>query len=451
MVSSLPASVLARYANARIPRYTSYPTAPHFSPAVGEADYRSWLESLPATKASLYLHVPFCRAMCWYCGCHTTVAAREAPVTRYVSALRKELRLVAGIAAQSLTVSHIHFGGGTPTLMAPDQMRYVMTDLFDLYAIGEGAEVAIEVDPRTLSAEMARTLGECGFNRASIGVQSFDADVQKVINRVQSFEETATAVGRLRASGIRQINFDLIYGLPHQSLPSCLETVERSLQLRPERLAVFGYAHVPSFKPHQRKIDETALPSSESRLEHSRAIAAALIAAGYVEVGFDHFALPGDPLAEAVATGSLHRNFQGYTTDSADVLIGFGASAIGRTPDGFVQNEVRIPAYERAVGDGRLPIARGYRFAGEDRMRAAIIERLMCDRSVDVGAICRSFGASPRELLESDALRRVAIDGLAAIEGERVWVQPHARSFLRSVAAAFDEHLTGAERYSRAV
>ena len=448
----LSAELLARYADARIPRYTSYPTAPHFSSEVGESDYRHWLASLPATDASLYLHIPFCRAMCWYCGCHTTVAAREAPVLRYLDSLRKEIALVARYSRDLLSIRHVHLGGGTPTLVPPNQMRSVMHDLRTRFGIAETAEIAVEIDPRVLMSQMAATLGSCGFNRASVGVQSFDPAVQQAINRVQSFEVTETAVRLLRSNGVARINFDLVYGLPNQSLQSCLETVEQALLLRPDRLAVFGYAHVPSFKPHQRKIDGSSLPDSELRFAQSRAIAGALVRAGYGEIGLDHFALPGDPLAEAAASGRLHRNFQGYTTDAAEVLIGLGASAIGRMPQGFVQNEVRIAEYRRLINESRLPTARGYRFAGEDRLRAAIIERLMCDHRVDLGAVCQGFGADPAKLLAATPLKPLIADGLVERQGTSLSVAHHARPLVRSIAAAFDAHLSSTgNRHSRAV
>lgn len=448
----LSPELLSRYADARVPRYTSYPTAPNFSGNVGEADYRAWLASLPPANASLYLHVPFCRAMCWYCGCHTTVSAREAPVERYVASLKQEIKLVARHATGPLTVSHIHFGGGSPTLMSADQMRSIMRDLRQRFTVAEDAEIAIEIDPRTLATDMAETLGESGFNRASLGVQSFDLDVQSAINRVQSFEETQVAVRLLRTNGIQHINFDLIYGLPHQTLLSCLDSVQQALALRPGRFAVFGYAHVPAIKPHQRKISSDALPDSEARLAQSRAIAEALVEAGYVEIGLDHFALPDDPLAEAAAAGRLHRNFQGYTTDDADVLVGLGASSIGRLPQGFIQNEVRIPHYQRHVAEGRLPVARGYRFAGDDRLRGEVIERLMCDHRVDLGTVCRRFGADPAALLAATSLQPLIADGLVDHEGTRISVKPHARPLVRSIAAAFDAHLLGSgDRHSRAV
>ena len=452
MTDTLSPELLSRYADARMPRYTSYPTAPNFSNEVDEADYRSWLASLTPGTASLYVHIPFCRAMCWYCGCHTTVASREAPVARYLESLAKEIGLVSRYVRGLRTISHVHFGGGTPTMMSPAQMRSIMGELRTRFSFEDDAEVAIEIDPRTLSEEMAQTLGECGFNRASFGVQSFDLRVQRAINRVQSFEQTQAAMRLLRANGITRINFDLIYGLPNQSLQSCLDTVEQAVVLRPDRLAVFGYAHVPAFKPHQRKIDEAALPDSDARFTHSRAIADALVRAGYVEIGLDHFALPDDPLAKAAEEGRLHRNFQGYTTDEAEVLIGLGASSIGRMPQGYVQNETRIPVYQRIVNEGRLPVARGYRFAGEDRLRGAVIERLMCDNRVDVEQICKEFGSDPARLLGSARLGPLIADGLIEKHDAEISVKPHARPLVRSIAAAFDTHLAAtADRFSRAV
>jgi oxygen-independent coproporphyrinogen-3 oxidase len=452
MTEILSPDLLARYGDARIPRYTSYPTAPHFSAQVGEADYRCWLASLTAAEASLYLHIPFCRAMCWYCGCHTTVAARESYILRYLDCLRHEIELVARYTRGLLTIRHLHFGGGTPTMMPAEQLLSIMQDLRTHFTIADEAEIAIEIDPRVLTSEMAAAIGQSGFNRASLGIQSFDLAVQQAINRVQSLEVTRSAVSLLRTNGVRQINFDLVYGLPHQTLRSCLETVEQALELRPDRFAVFGYAHVPSFKPHQRKIDGSVLPDSELRFAQSRAIAEALVHAGYAEIGLDHFALRSDALARAAADGRLHRNFQGYTTDDAEVLIGLGASSIGRMPEGFVQNEVRIPEYQRLVRECRLPIARGYRFAGDDKLRGAIIERLMCDHRVNLGALCRSFGRDPAELLGAARLDALIADGLVEKDGEHICVKSHARPLVRSIAAAFDAHLSGeANRHSRAI
>jgi oxygen-independent coproporphyrinogen-3 oxidase len=451
MADRLSSEVFARYADTPVPRYTSYPTAPHFTTAIGENQYLSWLQSLPATKASFYLHVPFCRAMCWYCGCHTTVARREEPMVRYLDHLDREIELVSDQIRGPLEVSHMHFGGGTPTLMPVDRLEFTMRLLRSRFAFTDDAEVAIEIDPRTLSTGMAESLGSCGFNRASLGVQSFDPVVQASINRVQTFQETETAVQSLRANGVCQINFDLIYGLPNQTVHSCMETAELALALRPDRLAVFGYAHVPSFKAHQRKIGSDTLPDSEQRLAQSTAIAETLSAAGYVQIGLDHFALPGDPLALAAASGRLRRNFQGYTTDTADVLIGFGVSSIGQMPQGFVQNAVRIPDYLRAVREGRLPIAKGYAFAGEDCLRGAIIERLMCDYRVDLASVCLQFESEPEAILRGSDLDSLVSDGLVERDGWSISIPPRARPLVRFIAAAFDMHLSRGGTHSRAV
>ena len=390
--------------------------------------------------------------MCWYCGCHTTVAAREAPVLRYLDCLQKEIGLIARYTRNRLSIRHVHFGGGTPTMIPAAQMASLMHVIRDHFSIAEGAEIAIEIDPRVLSPEMSASLGSCGFNRASLGVQSFDPTVQRAINRAQSFELTEAAVRMLRGDGVARLNFDLVYGLPNQSLKSCLATVQQAISLRPDRLAVFGYAHVPSFKPHQQKINETALPDSEMRFLQSRAIAEALVDAGYIEIGLDHFALPEDPLATAATMGRMRRNFQGYSTDEAEVLIGLGASAIGRMPEGFVQNEVRISEYQKQVRECRLPIARGYCFVGEDRLRGAIIERLMCDHRVDLGTICQAFGTNPAGLLERISLEPLITDGLIEREGTQISVLSHARPLVRSIAATFDAYLSrSGDWHSRAI
>lgn len=433
---------LELYASCQVPRYTSYPTAPHFSPAVDEPTYRAWLASLPAdSDLSLYLHVPFCRSMCWYCGCHTTVTARPEPVSRYLAALTREMALVAEAMPEMMTTRHVHFGGGSPTLMAPAEFLALMTAIRSHFATAGEAEIAIEIDPRTLEEGMIAALAEAGVNRASIGVQSFDPLVQRAINRIQSFETTAAAVDGLRRRGIGGINFDLIYGLPGQTVGSCLETVDLALSLRPDRFAIFGYAHVPGFKVHQRKIDEAALPGSSLRLEQSRMIAEALVEAGYRQVGLDHFARPNDRLALAADSGGLHRNFQGYTIDSCEVLIGLGASAIGRLPAGYVQNAVRIPDYQQRAMAGQLPVVRGFALGPDDRVRAAAIERLMCDNEVDLDAVCAPFGADPGLLADEARLAPLLADGLIEREGNRITIRPDARILVRTVAAAFDAHL----------
>lgn len=444
----------ARYGEDRLPRYTSYPTAPQFSDAVGEAAYGQWLASLPTgATASLYLHVPFCRSMCWYCGCHTAITQRAAPIIDYLAVMRREIELVTDRLTSPLAVRHVHFGGGTPTIMEPSSLLDLVALMRQRFAIDESAEIAIEIDPRTLTKAMTKALGVAGVTRASLGVQSFDPVVQRAINRIQSFEQTARATEGLREAGIRGVNFDLIYGLPHQTVESCMDTVRQSIGLRPERLSVFGYAHVPSFKKHQRKIDEAVLPDGEARYAQAEAIAEALMNAGYRRIGLDHYALPDDSMVQAQGDGVLHRNFQGYTTDPSDVLIGFGASAIGRLNQGYAQNDVVPGRYAERIQRGELATAKGYALTADDRLRADLIERVMCDFRVDVGQICRQHETAPETILQAiPKLRVLQDDGIVCLDGDVVSVNDDARFLVRSVASAFDAYLGASGRtHSRAV
>lgn len=446
--------IFARYADRPLPRYTSYPTAPHFKPSADEASYRMRLASLPEEeRVSIYVHVPFCRAMCWYCGCHTSITARDAPIDRYMEALHAELEIVADTIPHRLEVRHLHFGGGTPTLMGPVHFLRFMAGVRSRFDLADDAEVAIEIDPRTLTAEMIDALALGGVTRASLGVQSFDPVVQRAINRVQSEAQTALAVRRLRHAGIRGINFDLIYGLPHQDLRSCIATVETAVAMAPDRLAVFGYAHVPSFKLHQRKIREEALPDSRERHAQAGAIAGALCAAGYRQIGLDHFARPHDELAVAARNRRLHRNFQGYTTDPCQTLIGLGASSIGRLPQGYVQNVPLAGDYQRRLAERRLPVTRACDLSAEDRLRAAVIERIMCDYEVDLDDVCRRFGSDAEGLIRSaPALDELIADGIVRRDDHRIEVPQEARPLVRVLAAAFDQYLgQGQARHSRAV
>lgn len=448
-------SDLARqYGQDRLPRYTSYPTAPHFSPAISGNDYGRWLKSVPVDRpASIYVHVPFCRSMCWYCGCHTSITKHDAPITHYAAGLRTEAHLVAEAIGQRLPISHIHFGGGTPTIMTPETFAYLVEALRYSFHVLPDAEVAVEIDPRTLTEPMAEVLGDCGINRVSLGVQSFDPVVQRTINRLQSFEQTAASVELLRRVGIDRINFDLLYGLPYQTVDSCLSTVAKCVEIRPNRFSVFGYAHIPSFKKHQRKIAEDSLPDSIERHRQSEAIANALTEAGYLRIGLDHFALPDDKLALAKREGRLHRNFQGYTDDSAHTLIGIGASAIGRLPQGFVQNAVPIRDYLERITEDRLPIVKGYAFTEEDRFRADIIERIMCDLAVDLPEISRLHGRDPNTaIVDRSRLEGLIADGAVTMFDDRIAINDGAEFLVRSLASAFDAHLArSAATHSRAV
>lgn len=448
------ADLAQAYGQERLPRYTSYPTAPHFTPSVTARDYRTWLAALPGEPpASLYLHVPFCRSMCWYCGCHTTLTQRDDPVTLYAAALRSEAQMVAEAIGKPLPISHIAFGGGTPTMMSPDAFVDLMGALRFAFRVLPAAEIAIEIDPRTLTAPMIDALGHCGVNRASLGVQSFDPTVQRAINRVQSFDQTANAVAQLRRAGIGKINFDLLYGLPLQSIDSCIDTVAQCIALRPDRISVFGYAHMPSLKKHQRKIADHSLPDSDQRHLQSEAIARALMNVGYRRIGLDHFALPEDNLSIALQSGRLHRNFQGYTDDDATTLIGIGASAIGRTHDGFVQNAVTTRDYLACIAEGRLATAKGYRFTDDDRYRAELIERIMCDLHVDVPKIARRHGRDPQSaIIDRSRIARLVADGAITLIDGRLSMRDDAAFLVRSVASAFDAHLAqSAATHSRAV
>ena len=442
------------YGQDRLPRYTSYPTAPHFSPAISEDDYRGWLQSVPVQQpASIYLHVPFCRSMCWYCGCHTSVTKRDDPIAIYAGGLRTEAHLVAETIGRRLPISHIHFGGGTPTIMTPETFADLVEALRYSYFVLPDAEIAVEIDPRTLTKPMSEALGFCGVNRASLGVQSFDPTVQRAINRLQSFEQTAAAVERLRGAGVGRLNFDLLYGLPLQTVESCLDTVAKCVELRPDRFSVFGYAHIPSFKKHQRKIADDTLPDSIERHLQSETIAEALGGAGYVRVGFDHFALSDDNLAVAKREGRLRRNFQGYTDDSADTLIGLGASSIGRMPQGFVQNVVATRDYLERIAKDRLATAKGYAFTEDDRFRADIIERIMCDMAVDLPQIAQLHGRDPETaIVDRSRMESLIADGAVTMTDDRISVSHGAEFLVRSVASAFDAHLArSAATHSRAV
>ncbi|MFG1464912.1 oxygen-independent coproporphyrinogen III oxidase [Xanthobacter sp. DSM 24535] len=436
------ADLLAR-AGRPVPRYTSYPTAPHFGPEVDAATYAGWLAAVPAdATASLYLHVPFCAELCLYCGCHTTVARGATPLVAYASRLIEEIDLVAARLPTRLAVGHLHWGGGTPTMLSNPDFARIMALLGERFAVRGDAEIAIEIDPRVMDQAKVDTLAAAGINRASLGVQDFDPKVQEAIGRRQSFAETAAVADALRRAGITAINLDLIYGLPHQSVASVTRTLHEALALEPSRIAVFGYAHVPWMKKHQALIPESALPGPAERLDQAETIARLLNAAGYVSIGLDHFARPDDAMARHAQAGTLKRNFQGYTTDDAPVLLGFGPSSIGALPQGYVQNLPATPQWHRAVARGELPVARGRALSAEDRLRREVIERLMCDLAVDLDAVCARHAIDAGYFAEElSALAPLIADGLAERDGAKVRVPEAARAFTRTVCAVFDAYL----------
>ena len=445
--------LIARY-DRRVPRYTSYPTAPHFSPAVDGGTYAEWLASLPGdTVLSLYVHVPFCASLCLFCGCHTTVVRRPEPLAAYARDLLDEVELVAAAIGRRLPVRHIHWGGGTPTALPADCMQAIDEHIRERFDVRPDAEIAVEIDPRTLEASSLAALQRIGVTRASLGVQDFHPAVQRAVGRIQSYEMTADCAARLRDIGVGSINLDLMYGLPHQTLASMCATIEQALDLSPDRAAVFGYAHVPWMKKHQTLLPEAALPDRMARHAQCRTAEQVLGAAGYCAIGLDHFAQPDDALSIAARAGRLRRNFQGYTTDDAPILLGLGASAIGSLPQGYVQNAAAVPAWREAIRGGRLPVARGLALAADDRLRRAVIERLMCELRVDLGVVAAQNGADVSSLMDADAvLGEMAADGLLVWEDGVVEMTEAGRPFVRCAAAAFDAYLaSGAARHAVAV
>lgn len=439
--------MLLRHAATPLPRYTSYPTAPHFAPLSAETE-AAWLAGCgPDDALSLYVHVPFCHALCWYCGCHTAVTRSAARIARYGAGLEREAAMVAGLIPAHGGVAALHLGGGTPTALGAAGLVQLVTTLRRLFAFRADAEIAAELDPRSLDDDAIAALAELGLNRASLGVQDISPAVQALIGRVQPAAQVESAVRRLRAAGVAGINMDLIYGLPAQGVAEVEASARFAANCGADRVAVFGYAHVPWMKAHQKGIRTEDLPDAALRMRQAEAAAQVLTGAGYVAIGLDHFARPDDPMARAAAAGTLRRNFQGYTTDTAPYLLGFGASAIGRTPQGFVQNEADERRWLAAVEAGRLPIARGRPLSDDDRLRGALIERVMCDAAIDLGTV-------PPAVL-ADAAPRIdglVADGLLRRDTGRLAVTEAGRPFLRHFAACFDAFLApAAGRHSAAV
>ena len=442
-----PRARLEAYARQNLPRYTSYPTAPHFGP-LAEPDYRAWLAEIrPGDPLSLYLHIPFCRELCWYCGCHTAITRNTARLLRYADGLVAEAGLLAAALPARQPVCALHLGGGTPSAIGAKGLGRVMQALRASFDITPDAELSVELDPRTLDDEMVALLGAERFTRASLGVQEMDAGVQARIGRIQPAAMVESAVTRLRAAGIGAINFDLMYGLPGQDAAHVAATARFAAAQGADRVAVFGYAHVPWMKPAQKAIDAEALPGALARMDQAEAAERALLDAGYVAIGLDHFARPEDPMAVAQRGGVLRRNFQGYTTDRAPVLLGLGVSAIGALARGYAQNLTDERAWLAAVEDARLPVARGLALTEEDRCRRAIIESLMCDLELDLARVPDAVWRSAEHRLAP-----LLADGLASLGEGRLKVTAAGRRFVRHVAACFDSRLgTAPARHSAAV
>lgn len=461
MGTALSADILLRYGGS-LPRYTSYPTAAQFDASVGAAQAEDWLRAVPAgMPVSLYLHVPFCDSLCLFCGCTTSVMRDAAGRAAYAALLADELRRVAALLGPGHPVRHVQWGGGTPSALPAESMRMVMETIRGLFAVRADSEIAIELDPRALPDDYPDVLRAQGFNRVSLGVQDFDPVVQMACGRIQSRARTEECVAQIRRAGIRSVNIDLIYGLPYQTVGSVGETAAIVAgALRPDRLAVFGYAHVPWKQKRQELLPEHALPGPAERLAQRERIDAVLRAAGYRGVGLDHYARPDDMLARAAEAGTMRRNFQGYTVDPAPVLVGVGASAISAFPQGMTQNDVSTASYIRRMAarpDG-LPVVRGLCRSAEDRLRGEVIERLMCDLRVDPLALAGRSGqaasvqAAGWLAQAGPALRQAAADGFVTLDGSMIRVTEAGRPFLRHIAALFDAyHRPGTGRHAAAL
>lgn len=449
-----PTAAQLRHAGRNLPRYTSYPTALAFEPAEGEAAPRDWLAGTRAEDViSAYVHVPFCRRLCWYCGCHTTVTPDYDRIGAYYRKLEREIDIVADALGPHAGAAHLHFGGGSPNALSPEHFVSLTRKLAARFRLRPDAEVAAELDPGMLSEEFVDGLAEAGVTRASLGVQTFDPVVQEKVNRIQPFDMVAAATERLRGNGIGKLNFDLMYGLPAQTPENVAESARMALQLAPDRVAVFGYAHVPWMKKHQVMIKDADLADIEGRWAQADAADETLVAGGYVRIGLDHYARPDDPLAGAAAGGTLRRNFQGYTDDPAPVLVPVGPSSIGHFREGFVANAIATDDWGRAIDAGRLSLARKLPVGPQDRLRAAVIERLMCDLRVDVAAVCAQHGFPPEALDDClAAAGQLEADGICQVRGREVVAPESARRLVRVVAACFDERLpAGAARHAKAV
>ncbi|MFD1194788.1 oxygen-independent coproporphyrinogen III oxidase [Seohaeicola saemankumensis] len=438
--------------DAKVPRYTSYPTAPHFSNAVGEDDYTSWIKAIPpSSNISLYLHVPFCRRLCWFCACRTQGTQSEAPVATYLETLKAELTLLKRILPDGIRLSRLHWGGGTPTLMSAAMMSDLAGTVFDVAPMAPQGEFSVEIDPNEIDDARLDALAAAGMNRASIGVQDFDDAIQQTIGRIQGYDITRDAVLAIRARGVTSLNADILFGLPHQSRARITESVQKLLSLNPDRVALYGYAHVPWMAKRQQMIPSDALPTPEERLDLFDTARRLFLWDGYAEIGIDHFATQTDGLTVAQRSGQLRRNFQGYTDDPADVLIGVGASSISRFPQGYAQNAPATGAHTAAIRNGRFSVAKGHRFTPDDRLRGRMIEMLMCDFRVDRHALQDSFNVT--DAVVQSLFDKVMADfpGMLTLDTDGLGVPVEARPLARMIARSFDAYEMSKAGHSSAI
>ena len=431
-----------------VPRYTSYPTAAEFTETVGAAEHRAALDALrPSDRISLYLHIPYCHEICWYCGCNTGAVGRASRLDAYVDALVAEIDMVAERAKGS--VSHVHFGGGSPNALSPEQFERVAAAVRNGFRVLPDAEWAAELDPRHLDADFCRMLAANGVSRVSLGAQTFDLGIQAKINRLQPFRMVARCVEDLRRAGIAHINLDLMYGLPGQTL----DTIARTITLARDRVVMFGYAHLPRMLPRQRMIEDSQLPDAQARFWQSILARDLWLEEGFRPIGFDHYARPDDKLALAAANGTLRRNFQGFNDDDADAVIGLGASSISQFPGLITQTEKHVGRYRMKVQNGRLGTVRGIRRSPDDQQRGAVIERLLCDGRVDLVELGWSPTAAAQAMADAEpGLAPMEERGLIRRHDTGLVILPDGEPYARLAAVAFDTFRTaGGDRFSKAV
>jgi oxygen-independent coproporphyrinogen-3 oxidase len=448
---------LVRKHNVSGPRYTSYPPATQFT---ARAAVESLLDGIRANNQtagdlSFYFHLPFCHSLCWYCGCTTVITTQQGQSAIYVKYLQKELDLMAALLHPKRKVVQLHFGGGTPTFLSPDEIRALGRMIRDRFKVAAEVEAGVEIDPRRLSRDHITALRDVGFNRASIGVQDHDPVVQTAVHRIQPFAQTQRVVDWIRSAGFTSLNLDLIYGLPHQTPASFERTLSDILVLRPDRFAIFNYAHVPWIKPAQRIFKEDTLPSADVKLQILKLTIEKLTSEGYVYIGMDHFARADDELAVAQRNKTLQRNFQGYSTRGGADIYAFGMSSISQADGLYWQNEKELPAYYRALDEARLPIAKGCVLTTEDKIRRQVIMRLMCDLGLDFGAMSETLGVDFEEHFgcEIDSLADLEADGLVERTATGLRVTDLGRLLIRNIAMRFDAYLpTDKERrFSRTI
>lgn len=438
--------------DARVPRYTSYPTALHFAGGVDASTYQGWIESIaPGARISLYVHVPFCRRLCWFCACRTQGTQSDAPVAAYLETLKAELAMLGRALPAGVRLSRLHWGGGTPTLLGPAMITDLAGAIRDIAPFDDDTEFSVEIDPNEIDAARLDALAAAGMTRASVGVQDFDAEIQKCIGRIQSFDITRDAIAEIRARGITSLNADILFGLPHQSPARITESVQKLLSLSPDRVALYGYAHVPWMAKRQQMIPSDALPTPQERLELFEIAERLFQWDGYEGIGIDHFARPEDGLALARRAGTLRRNFQGYTDDMSEVLIGVGASSISRFPQGYAQNASATGAHTGHIREGRFSTTRGHVFSADDRLRGRMIEALMCDFAIDTARISAEFAMPPARITAMLATVAQAYPGLLKQTPEGLSIPPGARALTRMIAQRLDSYELSTQGHSSAI